>query len=168
MNEEKPLSLRERIAAETKRRKKEKEIDEATFGIDKSEVLTETTEATDLVITFDRKAFPLHSKICDLAESMGMELKKIAEDGSHAFNLKQYILYVNAGIETVELIEVYQGTGNTSSLMLKVVELNEMEAIEQTLAEILFLKMDIGREEKLEIVKRSWNRKYSKEHGEWL
>jgi hypothetical protein len=164
MSEEK-LTLKERIKLEKARRAEAKTIEEAQFSIDHKEIAQESEEASTLVCQITKED-GAYFEVVKLAESMGMELKKINEEGDHAYSYKQYVMFINKDKKTFNFNEVYD-TGTSFSMYVHEVIYDNLHKIRKNLEYALFLKDAEPLKKMIEKDKEGWERLYGKELGKW-
>jgi hypothetical protein len=164
MSEEK-LSLKERIKQEKKRRAEAKAVEEAQFTIDPKEVIKETEEVSTLVSQIT-KEHGAHYNVVKMAEDMGMELKKINEEGDHAYTHNQYVMFINKDQKTLNFNEIYD-TGTSFSMYVHVISKENLGMIRKDLEYALFLKDGEELKKMIEKDKEAWNQLYKKELGAW-
>jgi hypothetical protein len=159
------MDLTEMVKAEKARRAKLEADEKQSFGID-TEAITEVKDEVTVVKNTITEEFPLHYKVLTLAERMGMELRIVQEDGTHAWVYQGLILYLNTETDVVRIDEKFV-SGTLRSQMVHFLEEKQMKKIETDMARILFTMNDHKSEAMSETHKVAWNRLYSKQQGEW-
>lgn len=164
MSEEK-MTLKERIKLEKQRRSEAKAIEEAQFSIDVKEVTKETEEISTLVSQIT-KEHGAHYKVIQMAEKMGMELRKINEDGDHAYSYGPYVLFINKDKKTFNFNEVYD-TGTSFSMYVHIVKEKNLARIRKDLEYALFLKDGEPLKKMIKQDRIAWEKLYKEELGPW-
>ncbi len=162
---EKKFSLNDLRKKEKVRRAEAKAVEEAQFSIDPKEVIKETEEASTLVSQIT-KEHGAHYKLVKMVESMGMELKKINEDGDHAYSHNQYVMFINKDQKTFNFNEIYD-TGTSFSMYVHEIKDENLGMIRKDLEYALFLKDGEELKKMITKDKEAWNSMYKKEYGVW-
>ena len=157
------MSLKEMIAEEKKRRTKAEALENKEFKLDLSD--EDNTQVSEALLRFDLREFPVHAKMINLAERMGMELRSSNEEGDHAYTYKNFILYVNPSKEVIQLEEV-MSSGNNKQLIVVRTEEQYLPYFRKEISFQLFLREDAEARRKVESTKVAWNVKYSRKTGE--
>jgi hypothetical protein len=149
MSDEKP-SLMDLVKQEQQRRQKSKTIEESTFKVDSQAIVEEDDGLISELISQITDEYPVHKKIVDLAEMMGMELNQITEEGDEVYKYKNYIMFINPNKKTMKVDEVYD-TGTVFSLHVHTIAGSNLQQIRKDLEFALFLK---GDDELKKMIKR--------------
>tara|TARA_R110001592_G_scaffold352935_1_gene651391 strand:- start:49 stop:567 length:519 start_codon:yes stop_codon:yes gene_type:complete len=162
---EKKFSLNDLRKKEKTRRAEAKSIEEAQFPIDQKEIVQETEEASLTVCTITKED-GAHYRVVQIAEMMGMELKKVNTDGDHAYSYGPYVLFINKDKKTFNFNEVLD-TGASFSMHVHEVDFDNMDRIKKDLSHALFLKGDDMLKKQMIKSKTAWESLYKKELGSW-
>lgn len=167
MQEEKPMSLKEQIMAEKKRRAAAIAAEEAAFKVDEESIEKDDEILQFLEVQINETDHPVHHWLCNLAERMGMELKTIGEDGTHVYKRETLRLYIKPDFDVCSLEEKYPNTGNIFSHMVEPLEEKRKPYIEEKMTNILFRREDEEIKKMIDADKIAWNTHHSKKHGKW-
>ena len=149
MSEQK-LTLMERVKQEQDRRRKAKSIEDSNFSVDCEAIIEEENDLISDLISAITKETPIHKRVVELAEMMGMELSKITEDGDEVYKFKQYLMFINPNKKTMSFNELYS-TGTVFNMHVHVVKEANLTKIKKDLSFALFLK---GDDETREMIRR--------------